>query len=137
MNPTPMRYRPARLPWRLPGATLCALALAATSPVAAAQAAGGHAGHSATSAPAPASVTAPATAGAEWAEAEVRRVDAANGRVTLRHGPIRSLDMPPMTMVFHARDPVQVSGLKTGDKVRFQAAAEGGKYILTQIEKQP
>ena len=78
-----------------------------------------------------------AQATAELAEAEVRRVDKDARKVTLKHGPIKSLDMPPMTMVFHARDPVQVSGLKTGDKVRFQAAAEGGKYILTQIEKQP
>ena len=121
--------RPAPRPWRLPGATLCVLALAAASHGAAAQAAGGHAG--------PGAVPAPAAASAEWAEAEVRRIDAANGRVTLRHGPIRSLDMPPMTMVFQARDPSQVSGLKSGDKVRFQAVSEGGKYMLTQIEKQP
>ena len=123
-------------PWLQPAATsLYTLALAVIPPAAAAQAAsGGHAGHGATSAPA----TAPAAdPGGQWAEAEVRRVDAASGRVTLRHGPIRSLDMPPMTMVFQARDPAQVSGLKNGDRVRFQAAAEGGKYFLTQIEKQP
>jgi Cu(I)/Ag(I) efflux system protein CusF len=127
MNPTPTRSRPALRSWRLPGATLCALALAAASPGVAAQAAGGHAGHGA----------APAAASAEWAEAEVRRIDAANGRVTLRHGPIRSLDMPPMTMVFQARDPAQLSGLKNGDRIRFQAVSEGGKYLLTQVEKQP
>ena len=116
----------------LPAAALCALVLVCAAAGASAQTAtGGHAGHGAASAPTP------AAASAEWAEAEVRRIDAANGRVTLRHGPIRSLDMPPMTMVFQARDPAQVSGLQPGDKVRFQAAAEGGKYILTQIEKQP
>jgi Cu/Ag efflux protein CusF len=129
MNPTPTRNRPALRSWRLPGATLCALALAAASPGVAAQAASGHAGHGA----APAA----AAASAEWAEAEVRRIDAANGRVTLRHGPIRSLDMPPMTMVFQARDPAQLSGLKNGDRIRFQAVSEGGKYFLTQVEKQP
>lgn len=117
---------------RLAATVLCALALVALPPGAAAQAVGGsHAGHGATPA-APA-----AAASAEWAEAEVRRIDTASGRITLRHGPIRSLDMPPMTMVFQARDPSQVSGLKSGDKVRFQAVSEGGKYMLTQIEKQP
>ena len=130
MNTTPCRLIP--MPSHLLGAALCILALATTHPDAVAQAAGGsHAGHGA----APPAAATPASA--EWAEAEVRRLDAANGRVTLRHGPIRSLDMPPMTMVFQARDPSQVSGLKSGDKVRFQAVSEGGKYMLTQIEKQP
>jgi Cu/Ag efflux protein CusF len=67
----------------------------------------------------------------------VRRLDAANGRVTLRHGPIRSLDMPPMTMVFQVRDPARLAALRNGDRIRFQAVAEDGKYFLTQIEKQP
>jgi Cu/Ag efflux protein CusF len=129
MNPTPTRNRPALRSWRLPGAALCALTLAAASPSVAAQAAGSHAGHGA--------APAPAAASAEWAEAEVRRIDAANGRVTLRHGPIRSLDMPPMTMVFQAREAALLAGLKNGDRIRFQAVSEGGKYMLTQIERQP
>lgn len=129
MKPIPERTQILRPP--LAAAALCALTLAALPPGAAAQAAsGGHAGHGA----APATT---AAASAEWAEAEVRRIDAANGRVTLRHGPIRSLDMPPMTMVFQARDAAQLAGLKNGDRIRFQAVSEGGKYMLTQIEKQP
>lgn len=126
MNPTPTRNRPALRSWRLPGATLCALALAAASPGVAAQAASGHAGHGA----APAA----AAASAEWAEAEVRRIDAANGRVTLRHGPIRSLDMPPMTMVFQVSEATLLGNIKAGDKVRFSAEKIGGAYTVTAIE---
>ena len=130
MNPTPCRL--ITMPSNLLGAAMCILALATTHPDAVAQAAGGsHAGHGA----APPAAATPASA--EWAEAEVRRLDAANGRVTLRHGPIRNLDMPPMTMVFQVRDPAQLAALRNGDRIRFQAVAEGGKYFLTQIEKQP
>jgi Cu(I)/Ag(I) efflux system protein CusF len=41
----------------------------------------------------------------DMAEAEVRRVDKDSKKVTLKHGPIKNLDMPPMTMVFQVRDP--------------------------------
>jgi uncharacterized cupredoxin-like copper-binding protein len=68
------------------------------------------------------------------AEGEVRRVDKAAGRITLRHGEIRSLDMPPMTMVFGVRDKAVLDTLKTGDKVRFRAVNEAGSYTVTEIE---
>lgn len=127
-----IHHRTTSLASHLLGAALCVLALCMPHPDAAAQAAGGsHAGHGT------ASPTAAPPASAEWAEAEVRRIDAANGRVTLRHGPIRNLDMPPMTMVFHMRDPAPLAALKNGDKIRFQVVVEEGKYFLTQIEKQP
>jgi Cu/Ag efflux protein CusF len=68
-------------------------------------------------------------------DAEIRRIDRDAGKVTLRHGAITILDMPPMTMVFVARDKTRLDGLKVGDKVRFRAVEEQGSYVLTVIER--
>lgn len=86
-----------------------------------------HHGH-ATGA-APVSATSPA----EWTEGEVRRVDIAGQKVTLRHGEIKHLDMPPMTMVFHAATPGMLDQLKVGDKIRFDVQEREGKMVLTRI----
>ncbi|MFG6439173.1 copper-binding protein [Roseateles sp. LKC17W] len=76
----------------------------------------------------------PASAADAMTDAEVRKIDAAAAKVTLRHAEIRSLDMPAMTMVFQAHDKRLLDGLKVGDKVRFKAAHEGGQFIVTAIE---
>ena len=70
-------------------------------------------------------------------EAEVRRVDLAAGKITLRHGEIPNLDMPPMTMVFQARDPALLAGVKAGDKVRFTADKINGAYTVLTLEPAP
>ena len=67
-------------------------------------------------------------------EGEVRKVDLAQGKVTLRHGPLANLDMPAMTMVFTAADKKLLEGLKEGDKVRFTADKKDGTYVVTAIE---
>jgi Cu/Ag efflux protein CusF len=87
----------------------------------------GHAGHGDPKA-------ATAQAGAPMSDAEVRRIDRDAGKLTLRHGPIPNLDMPPMTMVFVAKDKAMLEGLKAGDKVRFRAVEQQGAYIVTTIE---
>jgi len=69
-----------------------------------------------------------------WAEAEIRRVDKAARKISLRHGEIRNLDMPPMTMVFQVRDAALLEGLQAGQKVRFTAVQENGAYWVTRIE---
>jgi Cu/Ag efflux protein CusF len=76
-----------------------------------------------------------ATAAAQT-EGEVRKVDLAQGKVTLRHGPLTNLDMPAMTMVFTAVDKKLLDGLKEGDKVRFTADKQNGTYVVTAIERQ-
>ncbi len=68
------------------------------------------------------------------AEGEVRKVDKDAAKLTLKHGEIRSLDMPPMTMVFNVADKAMLERLKAGDKVRFKAVHEAGKYTVTEIE---
>ena len=77
---------------------------------------------------------APAAATADLSEGEVVRWDAASAKVTLRHGPIRNLDMPPMTMVFRVTDPAQAAQVKPGAKVRFRAEQQAGAYVVTRIE---
>ncbi len=68
------------------------------------------------------------------AEAEVRRVDARNGKITLRHGDIRNLDMPPMTMVFQVSHPTLLDQVKAGDRVRFTADRINGTYTVLSLQ---
>ena len=69
------------------------------------------------------------------ADAEVRRIDKDAGKITLKHGPIKSLDMPPMTMVFQVQDKALLDKVKAGDKVKFTAIqSAGGAYTVTSIE---
>ena len=71
---------------------------------------------------------------AQLAEGEVRKVDKETKKITLRHGPIPSLDMPAMSMVFQVKDPAMLDQVKAGDKIRFQAEKIGGQYTVTHIE---
>ena len=77
------------------------------------------------------------TAAKEMAEAEVRKVDIEAKKVTLKHGPIKSLDMPGMTMVFQVKDTTLLEKLKAGDKIRFSAEQQQGAYVVTGIEPVP
>ncbi|MCD6662738.1 MAG: copper-binding protein [Comamonas sp.] len=72
-------------------------------------------------------------ASAALTDGEIKKVDAERGKVTIKHGVIQNLDMPGMTMVFTAKDKGMLSDLKPGDKVKFVAADEGGKLVVTEI----
>ncbi|MCW5660049.1 MAG: copper-binding protein [Burkholderiaceae bacterium] len=74
-----------------------------------------------------------ASAATDMADGEVRKVDLEGGKVTLKHGEIKSLEMPGMTMVFAVKDKAMLEKLKTGDKVKFKAVNEGGKFTVTEI----
>ena len=67
-------------------------------------------------------------------EGEVRKVDKGAKKITIKHGPLVNLDMPPMTMVFQVKDPAMLDRVKTGDKVRFTAEKIGGQYTVTAVE---
>lgn len=71
---------------------------------------------------------------AQPAEGEVRKVDIAQSKITLKHGEIKNLDMPPMSMVFSVKDPSLLTKVKAGDKVRFAAEKVGSAYTVTAIE---
>ncbi len=79
--------------------------------------------------------TAAPAAKAETTEGEVRKVDKDNRKITLRHGAIKNIDMPPMTMAFVAQS-AMLGKVKVGDKVRFTAAMPGGVLTLTSLEVQ-
>jgi Cu/Ag efflux protein CusF len=68
-------------------------------------------------------------------EGEVRKIEKAQGKITLRHGEMKALDMPPMTMVFRVGNPAMLDNLAVGDKVKFDAAKVGGNYTVTAINK--
>jgi Cu(I)/Ag(I) efflux system periplasmic protein CusF len=74
---------------------------------------------------------------ADMSDGEVRKVDKAQAKVTLKHGEIKNLDMPPMTMVFVVKDKAALDTLKVGDKVKFVATKEGGTYTVTEIRVSP
>jgi len=102
---------------------ICALALGSTLPVTGlAQAALDQSKMA--SAPMPASLT----------DGEIKKIDPGTGKVTIKHGDIKHLDMPGMTMVFTAKDKALLAPLKVGDKIRFMAVDEGGKLIVTEIQ---
>jgi len=67
-------------------------------------------------------------------EGEVRKIDRKNRKITLKHGPLKNLDMPPMTMAFEVNDPALLSKVKVGDKVRFVAANPGGRLTVTALQ---
>ena len=68
------------------------------------------------------------------AEGEVRKVDKDAKKITIKHGPLRKLDMPAMTMVFQVKDPAMLARVKAGDKVKFEAEKVGGAFTVTRIE---
>ena len=89
-------------------------------------------------------VTSPSTAatatpasGLPMVDAEVRRVDVGAGKVTLKHGDIPNLEMPPMTMVFQVRNPSQLGPLKAGDKVRVTVDKVNGAYTVIDLQPAP
>ena len=67
---------------------------------------------------------------------QVTKIDEAAGKITLKHGPIKKLDMNEgMTMVFRAQDPAMLKQVKVGDKVKFDADRINGQFTVTKIEK--
>jgi Cu/Ag efflux protein CusF len=75
-----------------------------------------------------------ASAKPDLTDGEVRKIDKEAGKLTLRHGEIKHLDMPPMTMVFVAKDKTILDQVKAGDKVRFMVVHENGQMIVTEIQ---
>jgi Cu(I)/Ag(I) efflux system protein CusF len=77
----------------------------------------------------------PALADGDMVKGEVVKVDKAAGKVTLKHGPIKKLDMDGMTMVFRVADPAMLDKMKAGDKIDFEADRVNGAITVTKIGK--
>jgi Cu(I)/Ag(I) efflux system protein CusF len=77
-----------------------------------------------------------AAAQAPIVNGQVTKIDESAGKITLKHGPIKKLDMnEAMTMVFRVQDPAMLKQVKVGDKVRFDADRINGQFTVTRIEK--
>ena len=70
-----------------------------------------------------------------WTEGEVARVEKTAGTVTIKHGAMPKLDMPPMTMPYRVKDRSVLEQLKPGDKIRFDVDAAGGVFTVVRLEK--
>ena len=67
---------------------------------------------------------------------EIKKVDAANGKLTIKHGPLENLGMEAMTMVFKVKDPAMLSQVKVGDKIDFVAEEVNGALTVVKLQKQ-
>ena len=81
-----------------------------------------------------AQVTTATTAAPDMTDGEVRKIDMEAGKLTLKHGEIKNLDMPGMTMVFVVKDKAMLDKLKAGDKIKFKAINDAGKLTVTDIQ---
>lgn len=76
-----------------------------------------------------------APAFAQSASGTVTKIDAAQGKMTINHGPIKNLDMESMTMIFRVAEPSMLKSVKAGDKVKFDADRVNGAITVTKIQK--
>lgn len=103
---------------------MAALVIGVAAPAMAQQA--GRAGHGA--------AMAESKAADNFVAGEVKKVDKESGKVTIKHGPIPSLEMPAMTMVFRAKDPSALDKLKVGDTLKFKAEKIDGNFTITDLK---
>jgi Cu(I)/Ag(I) efflux system protein CusF len=75
-----------------------------------------------------------ATQMASMTDGEIRKVDKDAGKVTIKHGEIKNLDMPGMTMIFTAKEKSLLDKVQAGDKVKFAVINDGGKMVVTDIQ---
>ena len=76
----------------------------------------------------------PTAVSKDMTDGEIRKVDVESKKITIKHGEIKNLDMPGMTMVFQVKDPAMLGKVKAGDKVRFAAEKAGGAIVVTDIQ---
>jgi len=71
---------------------------------------------------------------ATWTNGEIKKVDVAQSKLTIKHAQIKNLDMPSMTMVFFVLDANTLEGLKKGDKKQFDFADMNGRLVVKQVK---
>ena len=67
-------------------------------------------------------------------EGEIRKIDKNTSKLTINQRELKSLAMPPMTMVFHVKEKAMLDTVKTGDKIKFKAIDDNGKLTVTEIQ---
>jgi Cu/Ag efflux protein CusF len=81
-----------------------------------------------------ATLSAYAQAALPQTEGEVRKIDTAAGKITLKHAEIKNLDMPAMSMAYAVKDPAMLQKVKAGDKVNFTVDKINGAFTVVSIE---
>lgn len=71
---------------------------------------------------------------ASMTDGEIRKIDKETGKITIKHGPIRNLEMPSMTMVFRVKEPAMLDQVKPGDKIKFIADDINGALTVVRLE---
>ena len=74
-------------------------------------------------------------AAAQSVSGTVTKVDEAQGKLTINHGPIKNLDMDAMTMVFRVADPAMLDAMKAGDRIEFEAGRVNGAITVIRLGK--
>lgn len=105
------------------------LAMTAATSIASAQESA-HSGHGAHAAPAGNQTV----ASVELTDGEVKKIDKEAGKITLRHGELKNLGMPAMSMIFHVKDAAMLDQAKVGDKVKFAADRVNGAVTVVQLQ---
>ena len=82
----------------------------------------------------PSKAPAASAAATETIDGEIKKVDKSTKKLTIKHGEIKSLEMPGMTMVFQVKDPAMLDQVKTGDKVRFKTEKANGGFVVTELQ---
>jgi uncharacterized cupredoxin-like copper-binding protein len=75
-----------------------------------------------------------ANPGKDMALGEVRKIDKDTRKITIQHGEIKNLEMPPMTMVFRVRELALLDKVQLGDKVQFKAITDSGALVVTDLQ---
>ncbi len=70
----------------------------------------------------------------DMTEGEIRKVDKGGKKITIKHGEIKNLEMPGMTMVFRVQDEAMLDQVKAGDKVKFVVERSSGAFVVTQLQ---
>lgn len=76
-----------------------------------------------------------ASESAAMSTGEIKKIDKSAGKLTIKHGPLRNLDMPAMTMVFRVKNPAMLDRVSQGEKISFVAEDRDGQLTVTRLEK--
>ena len=64
----------------------------------------------------------------------VKKVDAKAGKITLAHGPVKTMNWPAMTMTFQVKDKAMLDKLVEGKKIEFEFENHGKEHVITSVK---
>ena len=73
---------------------------------------------------------------ATLSDAVVTGLDPATGMITLKHGELKNIGMPAMTMAYKARDPAMLHPLTVGQNVKVRVENVDGTPTIVRLVAQ-